>query len=122
MHFRIRKNIVQLIRTEYDPQTKKPKTTIIGRMPRTAPVITDELHNLLTSKEIAEAETWIEQNNRITLIREEYAALTLADALKQANRWFQRQGDSEAAHIAAENLIHELQALRKTLKAINPIS
>jgi len=122
MHFRVRKKIVQLIRTGYDPSTKKPKTTVVGKMPLEMPLLTDELKNLLTKQEIAEAETWIEHNNRITLLREELAALTLADTINLANRWFKNQGESEAAIIAAANLIHELQSLRKTLKAINPVS
>lgn len=122
MHFRIRKNIVQLVRTNYDPQTKKPKTSIVGNMPLAAPIITDKLKGLLSDQEIEEAELWIEHNNRLNLLQEELAALCLADTLNLANRWFKRQGESQAAIIAVENILPELRALRTTLKTINPVS
>jgi len=122
MHFRIRKNVVQLVRTNYDPQTKKPKTSIIGKMLLADPVLTEELKNLLSDQEIAETRLWIEHNNRINLLREELAALTLPDTLSLANRWFKHQGKSQAAIIAAEYLLPELQSLRKTLKSINSVS
>lgn len=122
MHFRIRKNVVQLVRTEYNPETQRPKTTIVGKMSLSNPVVTEELKRLLSSEELAETNTWIKHNNRIALLREEMAALTLADTLSLANRWFKRQGDSEAAIAAAAELGHELNAIRKTLKAINPVT
>ncbi len=122
MHFRIRKNVVQLIRTEYNLETQKPKAAVIGKMPLSNPVITQELAGLLSTDELNEAKAWINHNNRIMLLREEMAALTLAETLSLANRWFKRQGESEAAIAVAADLGHELNAIRKTLKAINPVS
>jgi len=122
MHFRIRKNVVQLVRTEYNPETQRPKTTVVGKMPLSNPVITQKLAELLSADELEETKAWINHINRITLLQEEIAALTLADTLNLANRWFKRQGESEAALAAAADLGHELNAIRKTLKAINPVS
>jgi len=122
MHFRIRKNVVQLVRTEYNPEKQRPKTTVVGKMPLSNPVLTQELAGLLSVDELEEAKAWINHKNRITLLQEEVAALTLADTLSLANRWFKRQGESEAAIAAATEAGHELTVLRKTLKALNPAS
>lgn len=117
MHFRYRKNVVQLVRTLYNQETKKPKTEVVGRIPLADPVLTKELSSVLTSAEIAEVESWIKRQHRTTLLREELAALTLSEALDHANRWFVRQGESAEANEAAANLLPALQALRKTLKS-----
>jgi|GEM_PF-1803696 len=121
MHFRVRKKTVQLVRTTYNPSTKKPHATVVGNMLLDAPLLTEELKKILTNEEIEQTETWIEYNHRITLLEEEHAALTLINALNLANRWFKNHGESEVAHIAAANILPELQSLRKTLKEINPL-
>ncbi len=122
MHFRIRKNVVQLIRTEYNPETQRPKTTVVGKIPRANPSLTEELAVLLSAHETEQAKAWINHHHRITLLQEEMAALTLADTLSLANRWFKRQGESETAIVVAAGLNPELNTLRKTLKTINPVS
>ena len=117
MHFRIRKNVVQLVRTTYNSETKKPKAEVVGRIPLNEPAITDELRKKLSAAEAAEAEFWITNQHRMTSIREELAALTLGETLNMANRWLTRQGDTETASAAAAAFLPELQALRRTLKA-----
>jgi len=118
MHFRLRKNVVQLVRTTYNNKTKKPQTEVIGRLSLIKPVITDELHERLSLSEIAETEASISNQYKMTTLREELAALTLAETLSMANRWFLKQRNSETA-AAAANLLPELQSLRKTLNSQN---
>lgn len=122
MHFRYRKNVVQLIRTTYNPETKKPKADVVGRLSMSEPVVTPELRAALTAEEVAEVEAWIKHQHRTALLREELAALTLAESLALANRWFARQGDSAEAGLAAVALLPELQTLRKTLKSSHLLS
>ena len=117
MHFRVRKNIVQLVRTAYDATEKKPKATVVGRMPLDQPEITDELRSLLTPSEVVEAQDWISGQHRVAMLREELAALSLAENLELADRWFARQGDSQAAAAAAASTLAAWQSLRRTLKA-----
>jgi hypothetical protein len=121
MHFRVRKNVIQFVRTNYDQATKKPKAVVVGRVALTEPVISDDLRAALTAEEIVEAENWIKRQHRLTSLREELAALTLAENLSMANRWFARQGESEAASLAMAKLLPELQSLRRTLRNINLI-
>jgi len=116
MHFRTRKNVVQFIRTSYDEKTKAAKSTVVGRISLDSPLIGDELRSQLTESELAEAEIWIEGRGRISGLREELAALTLAETLAAANSWLARQGDSSAAGAVAADMLPHLQALRKTMR------
>jgi len=116
MHFRLRKNVVQLIRTSYDPATKKPKTAVVGRMPLSQPKLSPELKSKLTEAEIAEAEEWIDGQYRMNSLKEELAARTLPESIAAAHRWFSRNADDPAAAAIIPQLLPALQALRKMLR------
>ena len=116
MHFRLRKNVVQLIRTSYDPGTKKPKTAVVGRMPLNQPMLSPELKSELTEAEIAEAEEWIDGQYRLNSLKEELAALTLPESISAAHRWFSRNADNPAAAAIIPQLLPALQGLRRTLR------
>ena len=117
MHFRLRKNVVQLIRTSYDPATKKPKTAVVGRMPLSQPKLSPELKSELTEAEIAETEEWIDGQYRVNSLKEELAALTLPESISAANRWFSRNADNPAAAAIALQLLPAFKALRKILRS-----
>ena len=116
MHFRLRKNVVQLIRTSYDPDKKKAKTVVVGRMPLKQPKLSAELMSKLTEDEITETEEWIEGHFRMSSLKDELAALTLPESISAANRWFSRNADNPGATAVIPQLIPALQALRKTLR------
>ena len=65
MHFRLRKNVVQLVRTLYNPDTKKPRAVVVGSMLLKQPSVSAELRSKLTEDEVAEAEEWIEGQFRM---------------------------------------------------------
>ncbi len=116
MHFRLRKNVVQLIRTSYDPDTKKPRTEVVGRMLLRDPKLSPELKSKLTEAEIAEAEEWIDGQYRMNSLKDELAALTLPESISAAHRWFSRNADNPAAAAIIPQLLPVLRALRKMLR------
>ena len=116
MHFRQRKNVVQLVRTSYNPLTKKPRTKVVGSMQLKQPELTRELKSKLTEDEIAEVEEWINGQFRMNSLKEELAALTLAESISTANRWFSRNADNPAAAAVALQVLPEFKALRKILR------
>lgn len=116
MHFRIRKNVIQFVRTSYDAQSKRPRAQVVGRIPLVRPVIPTELRKQLTDEEYQQAILWIEHEQRTAALREELAARTLADTLASANRWFQRQQNLEEFEWISGSILPEIQALRKTIK------
>ncbi len=116
MHFRLRKKVVQLVRTLYNPDTKKPKTVVVGRMLLKQPNVSPELRSKLTEDEIAETEEWIEGEFRMNSLKEELAALTLPETILAANKWFSRNTDNPAATAIALHLLPEFKTLRKMLR------
>ena len=116
MHFRLRKNVVQLVRTSYNPDTKKPKTEVVGRMQLKQPKLSTELKKKLTKEEIAEAREWIDGQYRVTSLKEELAALTLEESITAANNWLSRNEGNPAATAIALQLLPAFKALRKTLR------
>lgn len=116
MHFRLRKNVVQLVRTSYNSDTKKPKAEVVGRMPLKQPKLSAELKRKLTEDEIAEAEEWIDGQFRMNSLKEELAAMTLPESISAAHRWFSRNADNPAAAALVRQLLPELQMLRRTLR------
>ena len=85
-------------------------------MPIGQPKLTRELRKKLTEDEIAEAEQWIDGQFRLNSLKEELAALTLAESISTANRWFSRNEDNPAATAIALKLLPEFKALRKMLR------
>jgi len=116
MHFRLRKNVVQLVRTLYNPDTKKPRAVVVGSMLLKQPQVSPELRSKLTEDEVAEAEEWIEGQFRVNSLKEELAALTLPETISAANRWFSRNTDNPAATAIALQLLPEFKTLRKMLR------
>jgi hypothetical protein len=115
MHFRVRKNVIQLVRTTYNDSKKKGDTTIVGSVRLAKPELSDELRGLLTAEEIQAFEYWLLTQHRTEVLQEELAALTLMDTMQQATKWFEREGDSQLAHTTASNVLSSWQALRKVL-------
>ena len=116
MHFRLRKNVVQLVRTSYNPDTKKPRAVVVGRMPLKQPKLSPELKSKLTEEEIAEVGEWIGGQFRMNSLKEELAALTLEESISAANRWFSRNADNPAATAIALQLLPAFKTLRKMLR------
>ncbi len=97
MHFRVRNNVVQVIRTTYDPETQKAKGEIVARMSRANPQISDEMRQSLSAAELTEAQRWIDGQHRLERLSAEHAAWTLADQIDQAARWIEETDDLAAA-------------------------
>ena len=116
MHFRVRKNVVQLVRNTYDAKTKKAVASVVGRMPLAEPVLTNEISGMLTSDEVAETKEWIETQHRLAALRSELAALQLAESLDLATQWFDRNPESKAARNEAPQIVQSWQRLRAVLK------
>lgn len=113
MHFRIRKNIIQLIRTSYDANKKRGVNTIVGTVKLANPELSDELHRELTPEEIKAFEAWVNTQHRIGMLREEVAAMTLVETMSLAEKWFEREGNSIAAQALARDIHFHWQAMRK---------
>lgn len=116
MHFRIRRHVVQLVRMTYDPSIKRGKAQVVGSVKLADPVLDDELLEKLTFDEVAEFELWVATHHRTNLLKQELAALTLAEQMEQARLWFEQQEEQGAAQQIANEALRSWQALRRVLK------
>lgn len=121
MHIRVRNQVAQLIRTTYDPATKKGKNTIIGRVKLDSLELDDALREALTPEELDQFKAWRENHALVHQLRSQLAALTLPEAMAEASRWLSANPDSEAARAAAANIQRELLTLRRALKPFAPV-
>jgi len=116
MHFRARNNVVQVIRTSYDADTKKAKGLIVARLSRVKPELSAEIRQALTAAEVAEVQAWIDGQNRLQRLNAEHAAWNLAGQLEQAAQWFAEAGDNETSRQLAAQAQQGWQQLRAVLK------
>jgi hypothetical protein len=117
MHIRPRRNVVQLVRTLYDANKKKPRATVVGRFRRDQPVLGDDLRTQLTPAELIEVETWISTELRAQFLKEELAALTLGETMRLAAAWLDRNKGTPEAAVVACGIHPTLVVLRKALKS-----
>lgn len=116
MHFRIRKNVIQLIRSVYDKTTKKSVATVVGTVRLKRPELTPDLREKLTEDEIASFEDWVAARHRTDLLEQELAALTLANTMAKAQVWFERADEPDPAdRVIAADIVRSWQSLRRAL-------
>lgn len=115
MHFRVRKNVVQLVRMSYDAELGRGRAVVVGSVKLAEPVLPDELTGKLTPDERAEFEGWVATRHREDELKAELAALTLAEQMEMAQGWFERQADSETARAVANEIAARWPAFRRKL-------
>jgi hypothetical protein len=115
VHFRLRKNVIQLIRTTYNESKKKGDNVIVGTVKLNNPVLCDELREKLKTEEISAFESWLASQHRTEMLRAELAALTLAQTMLAAQTWFERETDLEQARASAADIMNAWQSLRRVL-------
>lgn len=116
MHFRVRKQVVQLVRMNYDPAIKRGRAQVVGSVKLANPILPAELREQLTAQEVAEFDTWVATQHRSHQLKQELAALTLAEQIDQAREWFEQQGpeNEETARVLAEEMLRSIKQLRRT--------
>jgi hypothetical protein len=116
MHFRIRNNVVQVIRTTYDSTTKKARTEIVGRLQRADLEPGHDLLEACTSAEVEEVKRWIDSHMKAHAVAAEHAARTLADQTAKAAAWFASTDDLESARVLAAEVQQQWVKLRNQFR------
>ncbi len=116
MHFRFRKNIVQVVRTSYDPATKRPRTEIVGRLSRSDPKADPDLLSACSPAEVDEVQRWIGSHMKAEAVAVEHAARSLAGEIARAAEWFATTDDLDSARLLASELHQQWSKLRSQLR------
>ena len=116
MHFRFRNNIVQVVRTTYDPVTKKPRAEIVGRLQRVDPQPGPDLLAACTPTEVEEVRRWIASQMKTNAVAAEHAARTLVEQLARAGEWFSSTDDVDSSRLIAAEVQQQWVRLRNQLR------
>lgn len=119
MHFRQRDNVIQVIRTTYDGETKKAKNLVVGRLSRVNPVVNDKLQDACSPEELQEVETWIAEQGTVDGLKNELAAKTLAEQINRAGLWFDAVQDGDAGRKLAAEAQFAWMDLRSKLRKLD---
>lgn len=118
MQFRERRRVIQIIRTVYDPELKRGKSVVIGKIDKFNPEISSELKETCSEAEIKEITTWLDQhlaNKKHENIRAD--TFDLPRQMRQAADYFEhfQEEDDEVAELAAE-IYDSWTILKKSLR------
>ena len=117
MHFRDRGRSIQLVRTSYNPETKKPATEVLGRLRRPDLEASNELKSRLRPGELAELDAYLSRVGRREVIEREYAATRFAETLALVSSWLETVDEATAA-IFIDEIQRPLNKLRRQVGKI----
>ncbi len=84
MHFRIRSNGIQLIRTTYDADSKRGKSEVVGGVQRRSMKLSDQVAAKLTEEEKQQFDAFAESYRNSVALQAKVYAYQIADIAQQA--------------------------------------
>ncbi len=109
---------MQVIRTTYDVDTKRPKTQILGSIKKGAPEVDDELRLSCTPDEFIEVQAWVQNDLTARRIEHELAARTLVDQIEKALHWLDTSPKTPETLAIATNLLGQIPMMRMKLQKL----
>ena len=103
MQFRERRRVIQVIRTVYDPDLKRGRSEVVGKIDKAALAVTDKLQKGCTPEELSEILTYLDdRRNRLRNEAVRAGAETLPAQMREAAEYFRTHRDGEAREFATE--------------------
>lgn len=103
MQFRERRRVIQVIRTVYDPELKRGRSEVVGKIDKATPAVTDKLQKTCTPEELSEILTYLDdRRNRLRNDAVRAGAETLPAQMREAVEYFRTHRDGEAREFATE--------------------
>ena len=113
MYFRDRGGSVQLIRTTYEKDKKRPKQEIVGRLARRTLKVPDEVSTLLSEEEKGELASYIERIKSLDLMRRKLEAHTLLRTVTAAIEYAREVEDVAERDLLRQEFAQAIIALRR---------
>jgi hypothetical protein len=114
MHFRIRTNAIQLIRTTYDAEQKRGKNEVVGTVSRRNLTLSEEVAGKLTPEEKESFEAFVTTYRNTKSMQAKVHAFQLSDIVQQAIEAAEGAEGAEQEMIIA-NLTGAAQEIRSFL-------
>ncbi|MBB3263203.1 hypothetical protein FHW79_000799 [Azospirillum sp. OGB3] len=103
MQFRERRRVIQVIRTVYDPNLKRGRSELVGKIDKAAPVVTDKLQKSCTPEELSEVLSYLDdRHNRLRNEAVRAGAETLPAQMREAAEYFRTHRDGDARAFATD--------------------
>ncbi|NUB15741.1 hypothetical protein GAY28_26135 [Azospirillum brasilense] len=103
MQFRERRRVIQVIRTVYDPDLKRGRSELVGKIDKATPAVTDKLQKSCTPEELSEILTYLDdRHNRLRNEAVRAGAETLPAQMRGAAEYFRTHRDDDARAFAME--------------------
>ena len=118
MHFRNRNRVIQVIRTTYDPATKKPKVQLLGTVNKANPEISDELRLTCKPRELLELKAYLQNQHQLGRMELEMAARTLVIQIQKAAEWFDTAMVNTENEVLAADINRQFPLLRQKLQRL----
>jgi hypothetical protein len=116
MHFRIRGNNVQLVKTVADPESGKAKSAPVGSVNLLTGKINERALEALSSEEVVEVETWLDKKRDLDQRKRQLEAETLPLTLSDVATWI-NEADRSAVAELAEEIQFGMAEVRRALTA-----
>jgi hypothetical protein len=113
MYFRERGGGVQLVRTTYEKDKKRPKQEVIGRMLRRRLTVPDEVAALLTNEEKDELASYVERTRSLDLMRRKVEAHSLLRNVTEAIAYAREVEDPAERDLLRQEFAEAIIALRR---------
>ncbi|GAA4250757.1 hypothetical protein GBZ26_28135 [Azospirillum formosense] len=103
MQFRERRRVIQVIRTVYDPDLKRGRSELVGKIDKATPVVADKLQKSCTPEELSEILTYLDdRHNRLRNEAVRAGAESLPAQMREAAEYFRTHRDDDARAFAME--------------------
>ncbi|HYD30089.1 MAG TPA: hypothetical protein VEB64_04435 [Azospirillaceae bacterium] len=118
MQFRERRRVIQVIRTIYDPELKRGRSEVVGKIDKDSPTIPDKLAHACSAEEIGEITAWLTaRGESLKSASARGSVATLPEEMRQAAAHFHghHSGEPEAA-AQAEAIWRAWDELKKAMR------
>lgn len=115
MHYRIRGNNVQLVKTVTDPATNKARSVPVGSANLLSGALNAKATESLTAEEVATVSEWIRQRKEIQDRQQALHALTLPKTLSEVAGWV-KGADKAEVEAVAEDIVFAMRDLRRMIE------
>ncbi|WP_353858627.1 hypothetical protein [Azospirillum formosense] len=103
MQFRERRRVIQVIRTVYDPDLKRGRSELVGKIDKAAPAVTDKLQKNCTPEELSEVLSYLDdRHHRLRNEAVRAGAETLPAQMREAAEYFRTHRDDDARAFATD--------------------
>lgn len=116
MQFRVRPAAIQVLRSHYDPATKRTSNKQVARIPRATLKVKDEELKALSTQERHELDVFLAHYRNTLALQQQLNAHRLPDLVADVVAYFSRVEDAAEKEIIASQMMQAIIQFRHAIK------